>query len=207
MRPAHSTGSFVLFFVAFIVFRMAPFGAPFHYFLGMRFEKRQTFFKKNLCRFLISIPRKYGPARLPVRPVAEWSRGFSFTKRKGTIGNGPKVINRRRVAVWKAKEKGIGKENVPLDPLKRKGQGKRTRRGFLRNLFFQDRARAREAKASVRVFFFRGGRGGGGDRRQLLSAEREGLRSLGVVLPPLRQEPHRREGVLLRLLPAAGRGA
>jgi hypothetical protein len=100
-----------------------------------------------------------GPACLPVRPVAEWLRGFSFTKRKGTIGNEPKVINRRRVAVWKAKEKGSGKEKVPLDPLKRKGQGKRTRPGFLRNLF-QDRARAREAKASVRVFFFRGGRGG-----------------------------------------------
>ena len=144
-----------------------------------------------------------GPACLPVRPVAEWSRGFLVTKRKGTIGNGPKVINRRRVAVWKAKEKGSGKEKVPLDPLKRKGQGKRTRRGFLRNLF-QDRARAREAKASVRVFFFRGGRGGGGDRRQLLSAEREGLRSLGVVLPPLRPQPHRREGVLLRLVPASG---
>ena len=105
--------------------------------------------------------------------MAEWLRGFSFTKRKGTIGNEPKVINRRRVAVWKAKEKGSGKENVPLDPLKRKGQGKRTRPGFLRNLFFQDRARAREAKASVRVFFFRGGRGGGGDRRQLLAAAAE----------------------------------
>ena len=102
-----------------------------------------------------------GPACLPVRPVAEWLRGFLVTKRKGTIGNGPKVVNRRRVAVWKAKEKGSGKEKCPLDPLKRKGQGKRTRPGFLRNLFFQDRARAREAKASVRVFFFRGGRGGG----------------------------------------------
>ena len=79
----------------------------------------------------------------------------------------------------------------PLDPLKRKGQGKRTRPGFLRNLF-QDRARAREAKASVRVFFFRGRRGDCGDRRQLLSAVREGLRALGVVLPPLRQETHRR---------------
>ena len=108
----------------------------------------------------------------------------------GDFGNEPTVINRRQVAVCKAKEKGRGKEKCPLDPLKRKGQGKRTRPGFLRNLF-QDRARAREAKASVRVFFFRGGRGGG-DRRQLLSAVREGLRALGVVLPPLRPQPHRR---------------
>jgi len=36
---------------------------------------------------------------------------------------------------------------------------------------FQDRARAREAKASVRVFFFRGGRGGGSSL-------------LGSALPP-----------------------
>ena len=124
----------------------------------------------------------------------------------GDFGNEPTVINRRQVAVCKAKEKGRGKEKCPLDPLKRKGQGKRTSPGFLRNLF-QDRARAREAKASVRVFFSRGGRGGGGDRRQLLSAVREGLRALGVVLPPLRPQPHRREGVLLRLLQTAGRGS
>ena len=125
-----------------------------------------------------------GPACLPVRPVAEWLRGFSFTKRKGTIGNGPKVINRRRVAVWKAKEKGSGKEKVPLDPLKRKGQGKRTRRGFLRNLF-QDRARAREAKASVRVFFLRGGRGGGSSLRGSAFSPVRGfdLPCTGVSLP------------------------
>ena len=57
----------------------------------------------------------------------------------GGFGNEPTVINRRQVAVCKAKEKGMGKEKCPLDPLKRKGQGKRTRPGFLRNLF-QDRA-------------------------------------------------------------------
>jgi hypothetical protein len=38
---------------------MASFDAPFHNFLGMRFEKRQTFFEKNVCRFPVSIPRKY----------------------------------------------------------------------------------------------------------------------------------------------------
>ena len=173
----------------------------------MRFEKRQTFFKKMFAVFRFPFRGTIGPACLPVRPVAEWLRGFSFTKRKGTIGNGPKVINRRRVINSLIEEKGRGKEKCPLDPLKRKGEGKRTRPGFLRNQLFQDRARAREAKASVRVFFFRGGRGGGGDRRQLLSAEREGLRSLGVVLPPLRPQPHRRKGVLLRLLQTTGRGA
>ena len=151
----------------------------------------KLFSKKMFAVFWFPFRGTIGPACLPVRPVAEWLRGFSFTKRKGTIGNGPKVIDRRRVAVWKAKEKGSGKEKVPLDPLKRKGQVKRTRRGYLRNLF-QDRARAREAKASVRVFFFRGGRGGCGDCRQLLSAVREGLCALGVVLPPLRPQPHRR---------------
>jgi hypothetical protein len=63
---------------------------------------------------------------------------------------------------------------------------------------FQDRARAREAKASVRVFFFRVGRGGGGDRRQLLPARSEGLCAVGVVDPAvkkrmlnrLRRHPH-----------------
>ena len=87
---------------------------------------------------MISIPRKYGPARLPVRPVgkygparlpvrpvAEWSRGFSFTKRKGTIGNEPRVINRLRVINSLIEEKGRGKEKFPLHPFKRKGEGKR----------------------------------------------------------------------------------
>ena len=98
----------------------------------------------------------------------------------------------------KSKKREGEKRTSPLTPLKRKGEWKRTRPGFLRNQLFQDRARAREAKASVRVFFLRGGRGGGGDRRQLLPARREGLCAVGVVLPPLRPEAHRREGMWFR---------
>ena len=132
---------------------------------------------------------------------------------KGEKHNEGKVVNRLWVVNSQVEEKGRGKEKVPLDPIEKRARektkekkGKRTRPGFLRNQF-QDRARAREAKASVRVFFFRGGRGGGGDCRQLLSAVREGLCALGVVLPPLRPQPHRRKGVLLRLLQTTGRGS
>ena len=107
----------------------------------------------------------------------------------------------------KPKKREWEKRSAPLTPLREKGKGKEEQDRVSCETCFSKTARAREAKASVRVFFFRGGRGGGGDRRQLLSAEREGLRSLGVVLPPLRQEPHRREGVLLRFVQTAGRGS
>ena len=152
-------GQFCSFFVCFHCRCMASFDAPFHNFLGMRFGKRQTFFKKFLP-FLDFHSEEILDRR--VCRFAPWPSGrgaFHSRKRKGTIGNEPRVVNRLRVVNSLVEEKGRGKENFPLDPLKRKGEGKRTRPGFLRNQLFQDRARAREAKASVRVFFLRGGRG------------------------------------------------
>lgn len=92
----------------------------------------------------------------------------------------------------KSKKREGEKRTSPLTPLREKGKGKEQDRVSCETSCSKDRARAREAKASVRVFFFRGGRGGGGDCRQLLPARSEGLCAVGVVLPPLRPQLHRR---------------
>ena len=121
-----------------------------------------------------------------------------------------KVVNRRKsyqqppaTAGKKAEGK---KRKSPCTPFREKGKGKETRRRFLWNAPRpRGRAYAREA-AALLVHLRRGRRGGAGDHRQLLRHLRERLSDMGVVLPTLRPAAHRRPGVLLRLLPAAGRG-
>ena len=68
-------------------------------------------------------------------PVAEWPCGFiklpERAQTKEKTDEYGKVINRLRDGAGRVEEKGRGKEKVPLHPLKRKGEGKRTRPGFL----------------------------------------------------------------------------
>ena len=64
----------------------------------------------------------------------------------------------------KSKKREGEKRTSPLTPLREKGKGKEQDRVSCETSCSKT-ARAREAKASVRVFFFRGGRGGGSSLR------------------------------------------
>ena len=103
-----------------------------------------------------------------------------------------------------AKEK--TKERRKRSKRKERKNKEKTSRGFMYKLFWQYlvRARGRTRKAAaLHMHLPRGGRGCGGDRRQLLwHGERPC--ALGVVLPALRPAAHPRQGVLLRLVPESG---
>ena len=70
----------------------------------------------------------HGEANTPSGARAESRADTNNKKTKGKSDEYGWVVNRRRVAVCKVKEKGRGKENFPLAPLKRKGEGKRKKR-------------------------------------------------------------------------------
>ena len=172
---------------------MASFDAPFHNFLGMRFEKRQTFFKKKFLPFLDFHSEEILDRR--VCRFAPWPSGCgAFHSRKGKEQSAMdrKLSTGGGSPSGKRKKREAEKRKSPLTPLREKGKGKEQDRVSCETCSKTARAHVRRKLPCACSFSEAGAAAAEIVGRQLLSAEREGLRSLGVVLPPLRQGAHRR---------------